>query len=403
MSTESIVVVGAGLAGSAAALTLLKAGFEVTLMDRRLPDPIESGDRLRMRVSTLNLASVHLLDRLGVWPEVREDRAHPFSAIEFWQDEPDHSVRFEAQSADFIRLGAVVENDWVCQHLHHAIERSDAGSLLGDCQVAGIQQGRREITVDCADGTSVSAALVVAADGPNSFIRQALGIEPHWHDYDQQGLVAVVKASSACDQTAFQRFLADGPLAFLPLGNQQFSIVWSMSTAQAMRVKSMTDSELMDALQEATQARFGALTLESARAQFPLRRMHVDRLVEGRCVLLGDAAHVIHPLAGQGANLGLQDAASLGQVLAEGGISETSLRRFERWRQSDNQVMARSMDVLKASFSQRQNLFSRARDGALSLFADARFAHRPFIMHAAGFGGQVPELMQARRPGWLDR
>lgn len=403
MSTDSIVIVGAGLAGSAAALSLLQAGFEVTLMDRKLPQPMASGDALRLRVSTLNLASIVMLERLGVWSEISAERAQPFSSIEFWQGDPTRSVRLDARSADLPRLGAVIENDWVCQHLHRAIERHEAGQLLDQCQVADLHQGRRQITVECADGTSISAQAVIAADGPLSDLRQTLGIEPVWHDYDQQGLVTVVHTETGSDQTAFQRFLADGPLAFLPLGNRRYSIVWSMPDAQAMRVRTMTDSQWLDALQKASQDRFGALSLMGERAHFPLRRMLVDRMVEGRCVLLGDAAHVIHPLAGQGANLGLQDAASLTQVLSEGGIDSTALRRYERWRQSDNQVMARSMDLLKASFAQKDNLIARARDGVLSLFADARLAHRPFITHAAGFGGQVPELMTLGRPGWLSR
>ncbi len=397
-----VVVVGAGMAGSVTALGLARQGHRVTLVDRGDAISLDIDDPLRLRVSTLNLATIRLLKQLEVWPAIRAARCQPFEQIVVWQDDPDDSLEFDARDASFTHLGAVVENDWVCQHLQSALQQEPGVEILFGRVIEQMEHGNRHTRLRCDDGTTLSADLVVAADGAGSALRQMAGIATEWHSYHQNGLVCVVESAEDCSQAAWQRFLPGGPLAFLPLASQRFSIVWSLPDTDSDQLRDCEPEEFIARLQQASQNRFGEISLASDRAAFPLRRLKVDRYIDQRLVLVGDAAHVIHPLAGQGANIGFQDAATLLELTAtasDDGLDpfrHENLRGYERWRRADNAVTMQAMDGLKWSFEQAGGLIARSRDATLRLINRNKWLRRPFVQHAAGFGGRTPALMKRR-------
>ncbi|MEM9533920.1 MAG: FAD-dependent oxidoreductase [Pseudomonadota bacterium] len=400
MSTRyDIVVVGGGLTGAAAALALARDGWQVALVEAG-PEPVlpEESDPFGQRVSTLNPAAIALLRRLDVWPQLRPERLGWFDRMTVWESDPELALEFSAADAALTQLGCVAENLHVAAALWR-VGREHLTAYTG-ARVESLDVSERRASLRLVDGERLSAALVVAADGAGSPLRAEAGIEVDALDYDQRGVVATVSVTDHRD-TAWQRFLPTGPLAFLPLSPGQASIVWTLPAEEADQQLAADDEAFSAALTDAAQGQLGTVTLAGPRAAFPLRRLHAERYHGDRVVLVGDAAHVVHPLAGQGANLGLLDAAALRDVLLparDGGdpAAAAGLRRYSRWRRSDNEIMVQSLHGIAQIFGQDTPGWRGLRLLGARALNTAGWLRGRLVEHASGFGGKVPEL--ARRP-----
>ncbi|TGN40610.1 UbiH/UbiF/VisC/COQ6 family ubiquinone biosynthesis hydroxylase [Marinobacter confluentis] len=363
-----ILVIGGGMIGSAAALGLSRQGWRVGLVEGQARDslidalsPATAVDDFEPRVSALSLASQKLLDQLGVWAHVRESRHCPYQAMTVWDGDGTGRVHFEAAELQSDLLGTIVENRAVVRGLFREILESPV-TLIDGVKVTGWWQNADRSGVRLDDGRSMGASLVIAADGPNSRLRQWAGLPTREWDYDQQAIVCTVKTAQSHRSTAWQSFSQTGPLAFLPLLNEQgddhfCSIVWSQDTEEARRLMALDDTAFAAKLESAIERELGAVEAVSKRFAFPLRQRHAKDYVARGIALVGDAAHSIHPLAGQGANLGYSDVRVLLEELARSrsaGLSPADtamLARYQRRRKGENLAMMAAMEGFKQLFA----------------------------------------------------
>jgi len=330
-----ILVAGGGTVGLAAAAALAREGFAVTLIERGPPPPAP-GEAVDLRVYALSPASVRLLDALGAWPVPRH---RPYQAMQVWQQDPARALRFAAAPGE--ALGCIVEHGWLNATLWAAPGGWQRTSDAAIVQSEADEDGAR---LTLADGRRASARLLVVADGPESPLRAQLGLDAIGWDYGQRALVAHVAGEKPHGGVARQRFLPEGPLALLPLADGRCSIVWSGSDALIDELLGLDDTGFALRLATASQQVLGAFTVTSERRAFPLRLRHLPTPVSAGAVVIGDAAHVVHPLAGQGVNLGLADAAALARVLGE---ARRAGRGWWRTRTLDAYVRARAPETLE--------------------------------------------------------
>lgn len=390
-----VAVVGAGPAGQALALALVQAGFDVALVDAAAgPPPEPQAPDLRM--FALAPASTRLLATLGAWPPPHAGRVCAYRRMHVWERDPDAGLRFDAAVLGWPRLGDIVEH----AVLQHALSRGIAGSSVRSrwrTRVDALSPHADGVELRFADGDVLRARLIVGADGAASPVRQLAGIHAERVDYRQQGLVANVRCAVPHEATARQRFLATGPLAFLPLADGACSIVWSLPHDEAERLKVVPPAQFERELAVAAGGYLGTIVLESERAAFPLARQLAERYHADRIVLIGDAAHVVHPLAGQGLNLGLLDVAALADVLADArrrGLdpgADAVLARYARWRQGDNAIAARAFEAIDGAYKLALPGLPALREAGMRLIDRLPPLKRRFILHASGLAGRVPE------------
>ncbi|HEY4090260.1 MAG TPA: UbiH/UbiF/VisC/COQ6 family ubiquinone biosynthesis hydroxylase [Luteibacter sp.] len=384
-----VAVVGGGMVGAAAALSLARAGFSVALVDAREPAAWAAAHDVDLRVVGLAPSSIQLLDQLGVWRAIREGRASPYERMVVWDAENGATLHFDAADEGRDVLGYIVENNLVQAVLWHALE--DAGvRRMVPAEVTGYSMREDRAQLELADGQVLSARLVVAADGAESPLRAMVGIGTHGRDYAQRGVVAHVGTARPHERTAWQRFLPGGPLAFLPLADGRSSIVWSLPDAEAQRVLALDDDAFREALGIASDFRLGPIESVTRRVAFPLRLKLADRYEVGRLVLLGDAAHAVHPLAGQGVNLGLRDVAELRDTLVDARAAgrdiaaEHVLRRYARRRRSADELDARSFDALARIYNWTAAPLVTARGIGIRVLDHLAPLKRKLTRHAAG-------------------
>lgn len=357
-----VIVVGAGVVGATAALAFARDGLRVALVEAREPAPWRA-DAPDLRVYAFAPDNAGLLDDLGVWPAVVSARAQPYRAMRVRDAAGGGELAFDAARLARRELGWIVEHGLLVDRLWTALP---AAGVQVHCpgQLVGLEQDGDGATVVLEGGLRLRAALTVAADGAQSPLRRLAGIEAPRHDYGQRGLVAFVDSELPHQATCWQRFLPGGPLAFLPFagaGQRRSSIVWTIPDTEAERLLALDDAAFLSDLERAFDGPLGGLRAVSRRAAFPLRRQLAQSCVAGRVVVVGDAAHVVHPLAGQGVNLGLRDVAALRGTLRDArrgtrhdGAAVASPARLARWarqRRSDNALAAWTFDGLNRLFS----------------------------------------------------
>ncbi|MBX3727390.1 MAG: FAD-dependent monooxygenase [Xanthomonadales bacterium] len=351
MTPPRILVAGAGPAGQAMALAIAANGLPCTLLDPAPAAPEPAGEP-DLRVFALTPASLDLLVRVLAWPPPQAPRIQVFRRMQVWERDPADGFELDAAAGGASALGAIVEHSVLQHALAGRLAVQTRVERLQGAQVLRWQERASGIEVELADGRRREGAALVAADGAGSPLRRQAGIDVDLHDYRQRGLVANVVAAIGHGAVARQRFLPGGPLALLPLPGDRVSIVWTLPTAEADRLAGLPDSEFDQALTEASGGILGRLALAGPRAGFPLRRQLARRYREGRMVLLADAAHAVHPLAGQGLNLGLADVAVLAPLLAAAvrrGLDPGSaavLARYERARQGANALAAHGFGAI---------------------------------------------------------
>jgi 2-octaprenyl-3-methyl-6-methoxy-1,4-benzoquinol hydroxylase/2-octaprenylphenol hydroxylase len=387
---HDIAIVGAGMVGAALALSLARAGFDIVVVEPRAPSPWLREDDIDLRVVALAPSSVDLLGRLDVWTSIASARASPYRRMQVWDALAPGQLRFDAADQGNATLGHIVENRLIQHTLWRALEAESRIALRCPAQVTAteVDDDRRTLVLD--DGGRIAARLVIAADGGDSALRKMAGIDTRDRDYGQRAIVAHVGTQRDHEDTAWQRFLPGATLAFLPLFDGRSSIVWSVPEAEASRLHALDDAAFCAELGAAFDFRLGTVVSTSARAAFPLRLRLADRYLAPRLVLIGDAAHVVHPLAGQGVNLGLRDVDELAAVLTDARDARRDfagapvLRQFERRRRSDNTLSAHAFDTIQRVFASEAVPLAALRGAALTLVDRIGPLKRLFAAHAAG-------------------
>lgn len=403
---HDVLVAGGGIVGAACAALLAThsatARLRIALLE---PAPVplpQPGEPLGLRVSALSRASQRLLERIGTWPLALERGGSAYRVMQVWDagGEPagPGCVTFDSAELAEPDLGHIVENRWVQGLLQ---ERASAAGV--EClteSVTDLEAGVDSARVTTSAGRELRASLVVAADGFDSRLRALAGIGMAGADYDQRAIVAHLQPERPHGCVARQRFLASGPLALLPLGDGRVSLVWSTATVAAEQLCQLDDPAFAAAVTEASGGVLGRLQPTTARASFPLRWYDAERYDSTRLVLVGDAAHGVHPLAGQGVNLGLLDVAALVEVLASGlqrggeAGDRAPLRRYARWRKAEGRPAIAMLDGLDRVFGLEGGLVGGLRRWGMDRVDRSGPLKRALMARAMGTGGDLPTLVR---------
>ncbi len=400
-----VVIVGGGMVGTCLAALLARedalAGWKIALVDPASPRKPDEQE-LDLRVSALSRASERILGAARAWDAIAP-HASAYSDMVVWDaastpDRPD-ALRFSAAETAEPNLGHIVENLRVQWALHESPLLRGITSVRSS--LAGLEFEVDAARVTLEDGRRLTCRLVIGADGSQSVARQLAGIGRSGWTYDQTAIVAHLQPERPHRATAWQRFLPTGPLALLPLQDGRVSLVWTTTPDEAAGLQALDEAEFSERVSVASDHVLGKVTLASGRAGYPLGLWHARAYVQPRLALVGDAAHTIHPLAGQGVNLGLLDCASLVQVFADAAAKGEELhglrvlRRYERWRRSENAVVMGICDTLNRLFAEKSVAVAGLRRMGMTVVSSQPFLRRSLIERALGAGGDAPQL--ARR------
>ena len=397
-----LLIVGAGMVGSALALALRDSGLNILVVDGGplTVKPFVADAPFEARVSALSIASQRILERLGVWDGIVARRVSPYSDMHVWDGSGTGKVHFSASSVHAEVLGHIVENRVVQDALVERLHDSDIG-LLADARLEQMRHSGDDWLLTLSDGRTLRAPLVVAADGANSTVRRMTGTATREWDYLHHAIVTSVRTADSHRKTAWQRFTDDGPLAFLPLdreGEHWCSIVWSVTPEQSERLMKLDDERFCRELESAFEGCLGQVISADSRVCVPLRQRHAKRYVAPGLALIGDAAHTIHPLAGQGVNLGFLDAAVLAEVLRDGVergerlADERVLSRYERRRMPHNLALMAAMEGFERLFQADALPVRLLRNAGLKMVDHSAEAKALFVRQALGLTGDLPEL-----------
>jgi len=377
-----VIIVGAGVIGASAALTMQQLGYRTVLID--------SASKLsempsNIRATALGTQAKELLESLNVWQQLNLEQANPYSQMHVWDENSQGQLSFDAKESGLSELGFICDHFALQRCLQGQCENESSIEVRFESSIEQLDQYENKVEVQLKDGSNLSASLLIAADGVSSFIRQALGITTHSVSYQQTGIVAQIETEKSHQDTAWQRFLEGGPLALLPLANGNCSIVWTVDSVDAGDLLSLSEEDFQRRLEMASQGILGEINLVGKRYSFPLKSVKASQYLHEKVLLIGDAAHGIHPLAGQGANLGLADVAELKSVLQEQpdlNNARRFLRRYERARKVDNYATDSSMSLINAMFKKQTVGLSLARETGMNLLNKSSFIKSVLIAAA---------------------
>lgn len=403
MQSVDIAIVGGGMVGLALAAAFKDTELRIAVIESQEPE-VDLADLPDVRVSALSRSSENILRNLGAWQGIIQRRAAPYSAMEVWEQDSFARIEFDAQQLAQPDLGHIVENRVIQLALLDKVKQQSNVSLFMPVKCTSLAIGESEAWLSLDNGQALTAKLVVGADGANSWVRKQQDIPlTHW-DYGHSAVVANIRTAEAHHKVARQVFTPQGPLAFLPLGESHMSsIVWSTEPTRAEKLVSMPSAEFNKALTAEFDARLGLCEVVGERFAFPLKMRYARDFVVERIALVGDAAHTIHPLAGQGVNLGLLDAASLAQeVMAlwhagEDIGTKRNLRAYERWRKAEAAKMIAAMQGFKELFSGGNPAKKLVRGLGMSLVGQLPGAKDEIMKRALGLKGELPELAKMRK------
>jgi 2-octaprenylphenol hydroxylase len=372
--------------------------LSVALIETNIPNYDWPSNSFDLRVSAITRASQHFLDELGVWQNIVNERATTYHDMHVWDAGGNGSIHFDCAEIGEPNLGHIIENRIINKSLMERASHIDNVDIYCPAKPArllleGEHSENNIAKLHLDDGTILNTELLVGADGGQSWVRDQAGISVSTRDYQQTAVVANVTTELSHQYTAWQRFLATGPLAFLPLSNSEgadniSSIVWSTSAEEAARLCELSEADFNAELTVAFEAKLGNVLTAGPRASFPIKGQHASHYVKPHLALIGDAAHTIHPLAGQGVNLGFADAQCLAQTILSAHAAHKSigsyktLRRYERSRRGDNQLMLESMGIFKQLFSNNTPGIRELRNAGLN-FSDKSMPLKHFFMQKA--------------------
>jgi len=395
----SVIVVGGGIVGATTACALAVEGVDVALLD--VHNPIRQwpeDERADIRVSALTRASQNILTAVGVWDAMKQRSIGPYDQMHVWDASSAGELHFDAADTDYDVLGHIVENRVTVAALWDQLESLSNASILCPAKVMDLECHADNAKITLDDGTVLTTDVLIAADGRDSALREMAGIQTTGWEYKQDGLVATISTEKSHKNTAWQRFLPEGPLAFLPLKNGDCSIVWTLKHETAQEYVALAEDEFLQKLEQASEGILGEIVSVGSRGAFPLRFQYAQQYTAEHFVLVGDAAHAMHPLAGQGANAGLLDAAAIAETIIktqQAGRpigSRKSLRQYERWRKGDNLAMMSSMDVINKMYTQENEIFKQLRGSGMQIINQTNILKNYFNQYAMGLRDDLPEL-----------
>jgi 2-octaprenylphenol hydroxylase len=394
---SDVAIVGGGPVGACAGALLARAGLAVTLIEPHMPEPIAQGSAFDLRVVALSRASERTLRAAAAWQGLPGSRLCAYERMRIWHESGSaaQALVFDAADVGEPNLGYILESRLLQLALLEAF--TAAGGELRRAAFTGFKVTPQDLVLT-TDAGELQTRLLIGADGMDSRVRAAAGLSLTQGDYQQSAVVARVATERAHENTAWQRFMKDGTLAFLPLADGSSSIVWSADTRKAEELMSLGVTEFGAALARGADRALGGTQLLSERFAFPLRRLGAERYVAERVALLGDAAHVVHPLAGQGVNLGILDAAALAEVVG-GGFARREdpgalvlLRAYERWRKSEVALMAGAIEVFDRLLAHGTGPLARLAQAGLASVNRSQELRRFFIRRALGTSGELPRV-----------
>jgi ubiquinone biosynthesis UbiH/UbiF/VisC/COQ6 family hydroxylase len=385
MQQVDLIIVGGGLAGASLAVALRHTSLRIALVESRAPSPPQGWDA---RVYAISPANVDFLNRIGAWKHLDSERIAPIRAMRVAGDAGGR-IEFSAYDAGVPELGWILESSQMACELWESAKRQANLTLLCPARPGALAFDGEAATLRLDDGTSLTARLVVGADGRDSWVRQAAGLAALNTPYEEKGLVANFETALPHRNTAWQWFRADGVLAWLPLPGNRISIVWSTPDAHADELCALPPEVFCDRVAEAGGRLLGDLRLITPPAAFPLRLMRVPQTVAPRVALIGDAAHGIHPLSGHGINLGFQDANALAALLAAAPAwrdigDERFLQRYQRARREETVLMQTTTDTLRRLFRSPAPGLPGLRNAGLNLTNRIPFVKNALVRYALG-------------------
>lgn len=383
-----VVIIGAGIVGATLAALLAKNKCNIAVVESRKAAVFNPSGDFELRVSAISRASQRALESAGAWSSILDKRAHPYQTMHVWDQGGSGEIRFDACDVGEPDLGCIIENEVIQHSLAEVLDDNPRIKFFCPSQLINLSKVGDSQLVTLDTGEQLKTRLVIGADGPQSPVRELVGLSVTREDYGQKGLVAVVKTEQHHQDIAWQRFLAGGPLAFLPLDKGYSSIVWSLPADKADRLLTLDETEFKVQLADAFEYKLGVVTELSMRVAFPLVGSHAERYVMQGVALLGDAAHTIHPLAGQGVNLGIKDAVALAGILSPLSTREWGslkrLRQYERARKGDNLVTLKAMEGFKLLFGHHFMAVKQARNTGLNLFNAMPIVKQQIMRRAMG-------------------
>ena len=389
-----VIINGGGMVGATLACLLGQQGRKVAVIEASKSAPKNSGFKqdapYDLRVSAISRASQKVFESINSWQKMISKRAMPYEAMDVWDgDGEGHgegNVRFNAADIGEPDLGHIIENSVIQTSLKETLVGFSNVTVYQPARLRHFDVNEQSVEVMLDNGEALSADLIVGADGANSIVRESAGFDFTVDDYAQRGLVATVRTQHHHQYTAWQRFQTTGPLAFLPLPDGSSSIVWTLPSDRTDYYLSLSDDDFKVALAEAFDYKLGEITDLSERAAFPLRGSQATPYVSERIALIGDAAHTIHPLAGQGVNLGIKDALELAQQLVDktdcGSLK--ALRRYERARRGDNVLTMRAMEGFRLLFGHTASSVKTVRNLGMNFFNKTPLIKNQVIKKAMG-------------------
>jgi len=397
-----IVISGGGMVGLLLANALAPQGLSIAIIESSETLPGWNKTEFDMRVSAITRASQKILTTLGVWQDMADMRISPFREMHVWDSTGDGVIHFDSADIGQDCLGHIIENSVIQLALHQHLKTFNNIDWFQPATPSALVIDDEQVSLTLENEALITAKLLVGADGGQSWVRKQAGIAVRSTNYKQQAVVATVKTQLFHQETAWQRFMPSGPLAFLPLTDGYSSIVWSTTPEYADDLLAMDDNGFKQALAEGFDFKLGEILETSARAKFPLRAQHAQHYARERLVLIGDAAHTIHPLAGQGVNLGFADAATLAEVVVDAAKAKQDignlkiLRRYERWRKGDNLAMLSAMTGFKNLFGNNNGVLKALRNTGLNITNNFSPVKNTIIRHAMGLEGDLPKLARSK-------
>ncbi len=398
-----IVVIGAGINGQVMSLAAAHAGFSVALVDQNsfIENTLREFDG---RAYAIAFSSIQMMKNLSLWKKL-EDSAHAISNIKVSHGTIERgpaSATLQFNSADIEEnpMVQMLEDRFLRQCLNHEIKENTRIDLIEQRKINDIIDLNEQKELSLDNSSKLKASLIVASDGINSPLAKEFGIRKTGWEYKQRGLVCAVNHEYSSDNTAYQYFLPEGPLAILPIKSNTASIVWTESIQNASTISEMDDVEYLSVLQNRFGDFLGKLKLTGKRLSFPLKLSISEKYVSDKFAVIGDAAHGYHPIAGQGLNAGMRDIAALVDVIScarergEDFSSTNVLNRYQQWRRFDNQTLGFATDNLNRIFSSYDPLLSSLKNAGMKMIEKSNYAKRAFMRQAAGLNGDLPRLMR---------
>ena len=387
-----VIIVGGGVAGASLALLLGQAGMRICLLDKGTPSRVHPTDLFKGKTASLNLASIDLFKKMGIWEKV-DQHSEEFTNIEVWDSEGSSTITFNAQDISESKLGKVAHNNNILSSIFELLNNLPTIDLLENESVLSINNDAELIEIKTVSGLSLTANLVVGSDGSMSSIRSLSSIPIRTWSYDQIAIVSILDSEIPINKTAYQIFTSTGPIALLPVtvgGENLASLIWSADKLYAEKLLTLEDSEFLEELRLKTEGKLGKFKIREAISSFPLHQLHAKEYFAERTVLVGDSAHTIHPLAGQGLNLGLSDVTDLSErilLLRREGrdiADQKMLKAYSNSREKVNLRMTALMEAFKKGFGSKNPWVKLGRNIAFSFTNETKFLKKKFIKEAAG-------------------